>query len=383
MNQPVSRKVFIAATGGLLAVCQWLSAAGVPDRAGTAGSAGDAGKVKLAAIPLQAPEWVASKSDASPAIRLQLGAVLPKHIAVFTAERPEQELMIAGASVKLMSDGRSFGLGTEMGAAALQRMANGGWRPMAARIDRNRSYLLGFPYGVPGQRGVLHYRSGFAMRGLIGGKPVFIYDDNVDGVFSAEHDTYRFGDSPSPAMVFAPLGKYIPTPGGVYQLDSVAEDGSGLTYSKYTGDAGKFALAFASDGAELQAVFGDKQGDFVAIAHPSRPVELTTVPGAYRLRYGIVYSPAAHKIAAAVTAGKMQPIQVGGTDSAEKPVMGGPLTLEFKVRRAGNKMTIDPSSFAIRGRAGEEYTGVKYAKEPIIGMLAGGRAIPLGKMDFG
>jgi hypothetical protein len=37
----------------------------------------------------------------------------------------------------------------------------------------------------------------------------------------------------------------------------------------------------------------------------------------------------------------------------------------------------------VRGKAGEEYVGVKYATAPDIGLVSGSRGVPVGKMKFG
>lgn len=347
-----------------------------------AAAANGSGKVRLTPTVIRVPELIVAKSDAQQGPRLYMGKILPGTSASFGAGGTEAALNALGAQMMIVRSGPQFGLRANGGLLPMRQAGNGFW-PVAVPLDAKRSYLLAFPMLAGATNAPqIHYRCGFVMRGTLGGQAICLYDDNLDAKFRIEDDCMRLGEASSAPTVFAPISKYIATPKGVYQIDSIAEDGSELAWSQYTGPAQKLTIGFASPEGEIHATFASQEMSFAAAANGRSSAAMSVVPGSYALSYGVVCAPRLQKVVAVVQAGKMQAVRVG----MERPgqmKLGGPFTIEFAYKYENGKLEIDPGRFHVRGICGEEYTNVKYAVEPQIALVSGKQVLPVGKMKFG
>ena len=199
-----------------------------------------------------------------------------------------------------------------------------------------------------------YYRSGSVAVGSVGKDKVFIYDNNLSGSYTTAEDTFSVGSG----VVFASLGKWLPTTNGLMNIISIKEDGSSFEYAKSTVASGKLDVQFANPLALSHVVLIGPDGASV-IACGSNPV--VTLPGEYRISHGLLMDAKTGNAFAGIIPGKSEPITVVAGEVA-KAAFGGPLTGDFTVTvsqsAAGmpKMLTIGwPPISNVRGANGEEY----------------------------
>jgi len=377
---------------------------GAPDGA----SGGTTAKLKM--VKLAAPEVVLSRPNVQQ-IRLLAGIVLPQmpEQAVQLQEKQRPSITIGGTKVSFALAGGPETIEMTCGEKKQKLERNTtdpavGFRAVTLRLEGDREYQLAFPYGYVYQQattlsfqtggranaiqtslvGMVCYRSGSVQQFEIDGQTVNIFDHNTDGFYTLGDDSVSIGPADGPANVFAPLGKYIATSKGVYEITSLAKDGSEITYKPFKGEATGVAFANGSAETKVTAVFCNSSDGLNLVAAPGdRPAVLNVLPGKYNLQYGMVYSPKTKKVIATVLPGNMAAVNAA-TDQSAIVTFGGPYTLEFEYQIADGKLAVSSSTFHLRGKLGEEYTNTTWAAEPQVSLaMAGGRTTDLGKMAFG
>lgn len=361
-----------------IGLCAECGAASAPSAAGTAVT-----KIKLTPQAIPVPSAVLSRSEGEKGPDLLDGIVRPPSTVTFSSGNSQADFSAAGVKLTALRAWPQFGLKFNDKVQVLG-LAGTALSPVLLPISPKRQYRLVFPYMLGGtESATIWYRSGFVMRGMIGGQTVCIYDDNTDGAFRLSDDSVRVGEVAGPVALFAPLSKYVATPAGVYRIDSIAEDGSELAYAPYTGKTAKLKVAFSSPEGEVHVAFGSKQAEMnlVLAANDRNSPVASVLPGQYDLKYGALFSFKTRRIAAVVKPGNMQAVtaEAGKTPQIK---LGAPFVLEFAFQLQSGKLNIDPGSFHVRGAAGEEYVEVKHVAEPQIALLSGRQVWPFGKMTF-
>ncbi len=199
-----------------------------------------------------------------------------------------------------------------------------------------------------------YYRSGSVAVGNVGQDKVFIYDNNLSGSYTTAEDTFSVGSG----VVFASLGKWLPTAGGLMNVISIKEDGSSFEYAKSTVASGKLDVQFVNPLGISHVVLMGPDGASV-IACGGKPV--VTLPGEYRISHGLLMNANTGKAFAGIIPGKSAPITVKA-DEVAKAAFGGPFTGDFTVNvsqaAAGMPKTLTigwPPIRNLRGVNGEEY----------------------------
>ena len=199
-----------------------------------------------------------------------------------------------------------------------------------------------------------YYRSGSVAVGNVGKDKVFIYDNNLNGSYTTAEDTFSVGSG----VVFASLGKWLPTTNGLMNVISIKEDGSSFEYAKSTVASGKLDVQFVNPLAVSHVVLTGPDGASV-IAYGGKPV--ATLPGEYRISHGLLMDPVTGKTFAGIIPGKSAPITVKA-DEVAKGVFGSSFTGDFTVNvsqtAAGMPKTLTigwPPISNLRGVNGEEY----------------------------
>jgi hypothetical protein len=351
-------------------------------------------KAKLTSVPLSAPHAVLSKPDAN-SIRLLNDLVFSGTQLQFNSENATAECSLAGTKLKFsVIDNQGFKLTYDGKAVTLQRDEMS-FKPAKLRLGNDRSYVLAFPYGYvyqfqaqPGQaqqtQGMLMLRSGNGQYFSLDGQSFCLFDSNTDGYYRLSEDAIGIGKSGGTFNVFAPLGRLLATSKGVYEITRLAEDGSELEYTPFTGPTAKLSTAVAETDLEIGVAFGSSEAglNFAVPINSTRAADLKVVPGKYNLLYGLVYSPAMKKLVATVGPGKLPAADVSG-DKASAIKLGGPFELEYTLQTTGRQMTVASNTFHLRGKNGEEYANFAWAAEPEISLTVGGKTTALGKMEFG
>ena len=199
-----------------------------------------------------------------------------------------------------------------------------------------------------------YYRSGSVATGNVGKDKVFIYDNNLNGSYAAGEDTFSVGSG----VVFASIGKWLPTTDGLMNIISIKEDGSSFEYAKSTVASGKLDVRFVNPLAISHVVLTGPDGASV-IACGGKPV--VTLPGEYRISHGLLMDANTGKTFAGIIPGKSAPMTVVAGEVA-KAAFGGPFTGDFTVNvsqtAAGMPKTLTigwPPIRNLRGVNGEEY----------------------------
>ena len=94
--------------------------------------------------------------------------------------------------------------------------------------------------GATGTTGALSahvwYRSGAVEQAVgVGGQTISFYDANADGVYSMDDDGFCVGRLGGAMSVFARISKRFATSQGVFEIRSLAKDGSSFEYAKASG----------------------------------------------------------------------------------------------------------------------------------------------------
>jgi len=355
---------------------------------------GATAKAKLTSVPLSAPNAVLSKPDAN-GIQLRNDLVFSGTQLRFDSEKATAECSLGGTKLEFsIVDAQGFKLRYNGKAVTLQRDEMS-FKPAKLRLGDDRSYVLAFPYGYvyqsqaqPGQaqqtQGMLMLRSGNGQYFSLDGQSFCLFDSNTDGYYRLSEDAIGIGKSGGAYNVFAPLGRLLSTSKGVYEITRLAEDGSELEYTRFTGPTAKLSIAVGETDLEIGGAFGASDGslNFATPVNSTRSTELAVVSGKYNLLYGLVYSPAMKKLVATVGPGKLSVADVSG-DKATAIKLGGPFELEYTLQTLGRQMTVASSTFHLRGKNGEEYANFTWAAEPEISLAVGGKTTALGKMEFG
>ena len=146
-------------------------------------------------------------------------------------------------------------------------------------------------------------------------------------------------------------------------------------------------VAYVADSLELHAAFKSTDSDsaFVVTSSSRGSEKLSVPPGNYQFQYGVVYSPALHKIAATISTAELTATDVSA-DKETKLALGGPFHLDFVATydARGSKVNINPMSFRLMGKNGEEYKGfdVSRAVRAQVVMVTGTKQTMLPAMGF-
>jgi hypothetical protein len=319
------------------------------------------------------------------------GYVTPSDVAEFTGDAKSVSFALRGDSISMLRESAgpnkwAFGMRLGQQLVLLRESANSlSLRSATVTLSDKQPYTLAFPLHnsawVKGQPAYsrVWYRSGAVQAGKVDGTDIVFYDSNCDGSYRAQDDAMRVGvDCRVP--VFAPMSGNFATARAIYHIDGLTENASELRYTAYTGKTGKVAVAGTSPGTEIQLALQSKDADLSMVCGANQPATLA-LPGKYEIAYGTV-ADAAGNLVAVIAPGSVGSIEVA--DGKVQTVrVGGPVSLEFKASLKNEKLQIDPDSFRIQGKNGEQYLKAQWAELPEIGVQRGKTIRRLGKMAFG
>lgn len=309
----------------------------------------------------------------APAASLQLQ---PDSPAILTLNSSELKLQWNGAA--------AFSLVGPQGTRQL-RSAGGALEPTGIVVGGQR-YVLAFPVVTRSSRHAnIWYRSGAVQQASLGpGRTVSFFDSNTDGVYGLD-DAMTTARLAGAVAVFAPISKHVSLGGRIYEIRSIAADGSRFEHVASSQPTVKLSSRFVSSGSDLYMAVGSRQAEqnAVLVAGVSGASDSAVLPGDYEILYGLVYSPSLHKPVAIVSGGSEIAVAVG------RPVVvnaGAPFRLEFAAKGDGQKVTVNPGSFRLSGKGGEVYSQYKWlsGKPPEVALLLDGKPVArLGRMGFG
>lgn len=365
---------------------------------GLAGCAQDKGivKAKLQSEALQAPEAVLSAPDA--ADRLSDGIVMPAKqpaSAVSISGTAKHEATIAGTKLVItIPDEKTFALRTGEKSFKLEPIGDTRQlKPILLPLADTRAYHLAFPYGMiytapdnqGAREGFLFYRAGGVQKFTLDGQTVSIYDHNTDGFYRPGEDTLSTAPVDGPINVFVGFKKLVATRSSIYELQSLAADGSEMELKKLPDATGKIATAIGlPDGrAKLALGSADAGLSFTIAGHDRKG--MAALPGRYAIQGGLVWSSGLKKAVATMGPGRMKAIEVAAGDR-QVIALGEPFALTFEVQKdapEAGKVTIHSRNMHLYGKAGEEYLSFKWQSEPEIALASGTKVVPVGKMEFG
>jgi len=360
-------------------------------KAATAPAAPAAPKVMLKFAALDNPAAVLTGSDfvykkRIPALFYE-GIVVPCRRIDLTEKGAPQVLTIAGAKCAIRLDAkRRFHLAAGGKDHVLNPVGMGLAGP-AMDLGRGRRYALGLPRAFTYLgKGAIYYRSGCVQAGNVAGGTVALYDEDLDGSYAAQGDCIRVGAAGG-ANVFAPIGAYVPTPGGVYKIGTIAPDGSQLALSRHGGDTGRLVVQCRA-ARDVAGHFAIASADGkVSFGAPADGKTLLVLPGQYKLLYGLLYHRPSKKVLALVLPGKGAAVNVAKDvkpapptkpdpkakpkpkpkpKPAPKPVpptamaFGDGVGLDFACKVGGGKVVIT-GPVAVKGKLGEEYVGMGFS----------------------
>jgi hypothetical protein len=355
--------------------------------AARAGPPGESVSAPLKSVPLDSGAAVVSKSDVAVAKpQIADDFLVPRLEVQFNPVVKEYGLTIAGQKVVIVSTDDGFIVKGDSGQTLLHK--NGvGLATIALPIPSAQKYFLAFPYGYSSPEcGFLMVRGGGTVQCQIDGQTVMFYDDNLDGRYTLADDSFRVACADTPIDVFAPLSEFFSTGRSIYQIDSLAEDGTALQYSSYHGAVGKLSVVSPSSDWAMVVALANSNGqmNLVSEAGGSSSDSMVVIPGQYKLLYGGVFSKKTGALVALVAPGSLPAVEVA-TDQTQTVQLGGSLHLEFTVNTpVADQIGIQPTSIHVKGKAGEEYTAVNFdrSKPPEVFISRGGAKVSLGKMTF-
>ncbi len=324
-----------------------------------------------------------------------------------TAAGPSGKLILPPGSVRIKSDstadiaigsdtikmgwkgGPEFSVTAGGKTQALRPIVKGyGLQPATLALSGGKRYLMAFPVArlnstAEGLLAIVWYRSGSAQTTTIDGELVWFYDANTDGAFDAQNDMMRVGQS-GKGPVFAPIASHFATSKGIYHIEELSADGKTLKYSAYSGPAGKLRVLYDSSNTEASLVLlssESKMNTAITASNKVRP-DANLIAGEYRAQFGVVTLNGQGTVAAVIDPATLAPVKIAAGQTANY-VIGGPLRLDFAATREGGKFKVDPASFKIVGKAGEQYLQTNWTQQPEVSVLAGGASKTSGKMEFG
>ncbi|MCL2646838.1 MAG: hypothetical protein FWD61_07505 [Phycisphaerales bacterium] len=282
-------------------------------------------------------------------------------------------------------------------------------KPMELTLDKGRKYLLsgeGYSFSLyidpkvkkcVTTQGML--RPAGVQTGKIGSSPqstIAIFDANMDGFYTSDKDgivigkPIEFVDSYKTAKklyLVQPLSKYISTPGGIFEIQNLAKDGSELTVLPYAGATANLEviappkycgqIIMTSSDANLNVTLNGKAGESVKI-----------IPGAYTMLAARLYTPSQDKSRPQgqwmyVSGNEMPALQVKA-GAKQTLTLSGPKVLEFQAAMVKGKVNINPETLRTKGQAGETYLpAYDRTKPPEVTLNVDGKSTSLGKMEFG
>lgn len=352
--------------------------------------AASATTLKLRQVRLPSADYVVSR-PVNGVPELVLGSyVIPPDKADFVGDAKSVSMSLRGETVTMLREPAgpsqwAFGVRAGKQLVLLREIEGStALRSATLTLSDKQPYTLAFPHHYSGMlQGQLHsqvwYRSGAVAAGKIDGADVAFYDSNCDGVYRPQDDAMRVGvDCRVP--VFAPMTANFATPRGIYHVAGLAENASELRYAAYAGKTGKLAVAGSSPGAEIQLVLQSKDAELAMVCIANQP-GMVAIPGKYDVLYGTV-ADAEGALVAVVRPDTIRPVEVA-EGKLQTVRVGGPVSLEFNASLKNERLQIDPASFCIRGKNGEQYLKVQWAELPEIGVQRGKTVKRVGKMAFG
>jgi hypothetical protein len=290
------------------------------------------------------------------------GTVIPKNKVSVNGT---QELNILGTDYKFSGTGSNVSVAVQNGAPVRLKQLRDGLGDLLP-VAEKKGGTLALPVVTGEKKGyVAHYRAGSAATGRIKKDTIFFYDSNLDGKYSVgsvgSDGVLTGSDSVSigSGVVFASLGKYLATTDGLMTLSQLAEDGSGFQFEAATEETGSLDVRFPMGAAEAHAVFTGPNNIQVVVSG-GKP--LVTLPGEYRLSYGLVTDRRTGMSFAGIVPGDSKPITVAAGKDTTKANFGGPFTADVSLKvlpESGNKpkqIVIDWPAFRnLRGAGGEHY----------------------------
>ena len=99
--------------------------------------------------------------------------------------------------------------------------------------------------------------------------------------------------------------------------------------------------------------------------------------------YGVAYAPGLRRSVATIVPGELASTDVAA-DKPAKLTLGGPYRLDFVATYANNKININPGSFRLRGKNGEEYRQFSVSADvaPQVSLVVGNKQSALPPMGF-
>jgi len=366
--------------GCLLATWGFSLPAGLA-QAPKAATAPAAPTVALKFAPLDSADAVLTGSDFVIKSRIPVlfysGIVVPHRRIDLTEKGAPKSLTLGPVKCAISLDAkRRFHLAAGGKSQALKAVRMG-LATAAIDLGGGRKHALGLPRAFTYLgKGAIYYRSGCVQAGPVAGGTVALYDENLDGSYAAKGDCLRVGAAGA-ANVFAPIGSYVPTPGGVYKIGTIAPDGSKLSLALHAGDTGRLAIQCrAARGVTGHFAVASADGK-VSFGAPGNGKTLVVLPGQYKLLYGLLYHPASKRVLALVLPGGAavdvaKDVTPPKPDPKAKPkpkakpagptamAFGDGAHLDFTCKVAGGKVVIT-GPVAVKGKLGEEYVGMGFA----------------------
>lgn len=229
--------------------------------------------------------------------------LLPNRKFVLNDKQKPEPLHIGKSTVTIEPNGGELFLRFDEVKDSL-KPAQLGFKSVDCPLGDMAMYRLAFPraYSYQGQTTVF-VRSGQALFGTVEDQPFMLYDDNLDGKYSAGDGVALFDGGK--IAVFAPLGKFLPTPKGVYTIDKLPIDASQISketmLTPYAGQTGKLKIQSAAKDFELRVAVASEDGQ-CAVGMLAGSA-LTVPAGKYKVLYGLMYSPLLRRTVAVITPG--------------------------------------------------------------------------------
>lgn len=275
-------------------------------------------------------------------------------------------------------------------------------KPLELTLDKGRKYFLtGYAYhcitDAADKSSVVgcQIQSATAQTGKIGKTetPIALIDSNFpgpngycfDGFYTPGEDNIAIGLPESIEgfrfnryHLVQPFSKYISTPGGIFEIQKVARDGSELTVLPYAGATANVEVS-APQKYSGQIVLTSSDAGLNATVKAGESASV--IPGSYTVM-GAVLSESNSLL---IISGEGMPplkLEVG---AKQKLVLSGPKALEFQAGWVGGKVNIKPETLKMKGQAGETYEQVDYDQKnpPEVYLTVDGKMVLLGKMAFG
>jgi len=316
-------------------------------------------------------------------IPIDEGSVRPSTKITFPKDAQSvQALEIGPHEGEVLCDRRKKRFVLKLGSETYELAeAGAGLKPVLLDLPDGGKAALVFPAARHfGGGSLLYYRSGYTMRGELGGAKVHLYDDNLDLRYEPGTDTVRVGDG----LVFAKLAEQISLGKTICTFAAVDPAGASFSAVRYTGEAGSLTVKYDDDKRRrFDCAFASADGKLVFTSAENGEAYAVT-PGAYNVTHGLVWREKGGQpyALAGIVPGDSTAVEVGAGGKAEIAI-GEDIELVFKPTVGSNQFGISVSTLKVVGKHGEEYVGYSWEKAPDVYVVDGGKAKKVGGFEYG